>query len=157
MNGSLKHFHHLIFITIHLSHLSHQLQRVTKATLFMKLWKRIWVENAKWCKIFLKHNGRHFYPKLFTVKHAYMLHMGGLRNQTHYPGLISAMLYQLSYNRSQHKPSDYCRTRQCEVLYFPSLWHCSVVEWDHLSSVNCIGTASKSYDWTCITCIIWND
>jgi hypothetical protein len=38
---------------------------------------------------------RRFYPKQLTVMCAYILRMGGPGDQTHYPGVTSAMLYQL--------------------------------------------------------------
>ena len=41
---------------------------------------------------------RRFYPKRLTVMCAYILRMGGPGNRTHYPGVTSTMLYQLSYN-----------------------------------------------------------
>ena len=40
---------------------------------------------------------RRFYPKRLTIMCAYILCMGGPGNRTHYPGVTSAMLYQLSY------------------------------------------------------------
>ena len=43
---------------------------------------------------------RRFYPKRLTVMCAYILRMGGPGNRTHYPGVTSAMLYQLSYRRT---------------------------------------------------------
>ena len=42
---------------------------------------------------------RRFYPKRLTVMCAYILRMGGPGNRTHYPGVTSAKLYQLSYRR----------------------------------------------------------
>ena len=42
---------------------------------------------------------RRFYPKRLTVMCAYILRMGGPGNRTHYPGVTSAMLYQLCYRR----------------------------------------------------------
>ena len=44
-----------------------------------------------------------FYPKRLTVMCAYILRMGGPGNRTHYPGVTSAMLYQLSYRRRRPK------------------------------------------------------
>jgi hypothetical protein len=38
---------------------------------------------------------RRFYPKRLTVMCAYILRMGGPGDRTHYPGVTSAMLYQL--------------------------------------------------------------
>ena len=46
---------------------------------------------------------RRFYPKRLTVMCAYILHMGGPGNRTYYPGVTSAMLYQLSYRRTTEK------------------------------------------------------
>ena len=43
---------------------------------------------------------RRFYPKRLTVMCAYILRMGGPGDRTHYPGVTSAMLYQLSYRRT---------------------------------------------------------
>ena len=46
---------------------------------------------------------RRFYHKRLTVMCAYILRMGGPGDRTHYPGVTSAMLYQLSYRRTQVK------------------------------------------------------
>ena len=43
---------------------------------------------------------RRFYPKRLTVSHVCILRMGGPGNRTHYPGVTSAMLYQLSHRRT---------------------------------------------------------
>ena len=43
---------------------------------------------------------RRFYPKRLTVMCAYILRMGGPGDRTHYPGVTSTMLYQLSYRRT---------------------------------------------------------
>ena len=50
---------------------------------------------------------RRFYPKRLTVMCAYILRMGGPGDRTHYPGVTSAMLYQLSYRRTM---IDYSET-----------------------------------------------
>lgn len=49
-----------------------------------------------------------FYPKRLTIMCAFILRMDGPGNLIHYPGITSAVLYQLSYKGSlQRYPQPY--------------------------------------------------
>lgn len=48
-----------------------------------------------------------FSRRLYTVIRAYILHMGGPRNQTHYPDITIFMLFQLSFKLSYEGPHTF--------------------------------------------------
>ena len=75
---------------------------------------------------------RRFYPKRLTVMCAYILRMGGPGGRTHYPGVTSAMLYQLSHRRTT-----------LSYIYNTYIIHNSSKVWDHLEIVTAFFVCRK--------------
>ena len=79
-----------------------------------------WMYSAHTLKVLINMPfSKHFYPKRL----AYILRMGHPGNWTHYPGVTSAMLYQMSYKRAPQYCGHRAKIGQTELLFVDGCMH----------------------------------